>query len=118
MASAWPSSLQQAFNQGNFRLVKEDNVIRSEVSMGKEKRRRRYTSEREIFNGSIIVDGTDYAVFKAFFDTTLVDGTLPFEHDHPITGTTTDFEFLGPYQLTVQGGTYYRIDLQFREVPS
>ena len=118
MASSWPSSIQQAFNSGSFRLSDEDNVIRSEVEMGKPKRRRRYTASRETFTGSFIVDSTGYATFKAFFNTTLVAGSLPFTHDHPITGTSTDFEFLGPYQISVAGGTYYTITVSFREIAS
>ena len=118
MASAWPSTIQQAFNQGDFALTDEDNVIRSTVDIGKPKRRRRYTASRETFNGSFIVDATGYAVFKAFFDTTLAAGSLPFTHDHPITGTSADFEFLGPYSLSVKGGYYYQVTISFREVPS
>jgi len=119
MATAFPITLQSSFNISDFTTKKEDNVIRSEVAIGRPKRRRRYTSEREIFAGSIILkSATEYNTFMAFYNTSLVDGSLPFEHDHPITGTTTEFEFTEPPTVVPLGNNNYRLSMMFREIPS
>lgn len=117
--AAWPATLQQSFCTEDMSIVKDDNIIRSEVSMGKPKRRRRYTSEREIFKGSFILKSvTEYNTFMAFYNTTLVDGSLPFEHDHPVTGSTKDFEFTEVPTIAPLGNNNFKLTVSIREIPS
>jgi hypothetical protein len=104
MAQPWPSGLQQFFSEENFSLLLDDGTIRSDMDIGPQKVRRRYTKGVDRMTGSIWLTSAQYSIFYTFYDVTLAGGTIPFILDHPITGVPTEFRFLNQPRISSIGG--------------
>ncbi|NCC82354.1 MAG: hypothetical protein EOM04_08805 [Clostridia bacterium] len=117
MSTPFPSSLQQKLNAQGFSHKVQDNIIRSEVEMGKPKQRQRYTTIVEEFQGNITVHLSEINTFVFFWRTDLKNGALPFTFPHPFTGEVTEMEFLAPYEITNLSGEYFNINMNFRVIP-
>lgn len=116
MAQTFPASLQNKFNQAGFQHELGDSSITSEVDVGLPKKRQRYTSSPDTFNGTIELHMDDYSDLRTFFKTTLASGSLTFNFEHPITKVTSEFQFVGAPSITTIGGNYFRVSFSWREV--
>ncbi len=118
MAISWPLALQQKLNSANFRIQKGSVKLESEMDIGPVKSRARFTKSVDTFSCSIWVDASDFTTFENFYDTTLGGGTKVFEFNHPITGTLTNFKFLGtPNYSPVNGGIIYEVSMTWEKQP-
>ena len=96
MADPWPISLPQAPLVGAGRAP-IDGTLRARPDTGPPITRRRYTAVPIILdNWETVLTGTQYVTLMAFHDTTLVGGSLPFDWDDPLDGTTVEMRFLEP----------------------
>ncbi len=116
MAASWPSGFQELLNQAGFSLAFPRTYIESENDVGPRKRRNRTTQGPEKFSCSIVIEKSQYATFKNFYDVTLANGVLSFEYDHPFTGTLTEFIFLDTPSIVPIGGTYFNLSMSWEEV--
>lgn len=91
MAVAFPSSINNKFQQGSFTEKPVTDIIRSQMGVANVKTRRRTTRVRYNLVGSIDFSAAEYATFKTFFTTSLAGGSLPVTFTHPLTGIDTDF---------------------------
>jgi hypothetical protein len=97
MANAtWPASLPQDLEQAGHFEAAPDTVIRSEMSTGAQKIRRRFTAAPVPIPGKQLMTTAQVATLRTFYVTTLGGGALPFDWKLPRTGTTTTFRFLKP----------------------
>lgn len=118
MAQPWPGSLQQFFSEDNFSEELDGGVIRTDMDVGPAKTRRRYTKGVNPMSVSIYLNGaSEYTIFTTFFNTTLAGGSLPFTHDHPITGTPTDFRFKAGPRISSLGGGQFIARFDLEELP-
>ena len=115
MAQTWPSALQDFINESGFTQTFGDTTIKSTVDVGQSKKRARYTVGFDKFTTTIDLDRTDYSTFETFYKTTLANGTLTFNYDHPVSGVATEFRMDVP-RLTPMGGTYFRVTMTWEEV--
>lgn len=107
----WPAGLPQKLNQAGFSNSLADNVIRSEMDVGPDKKRRRDVSAPEPVKGSMYVTESEYSLLKTFHDTTLGGGSLPFDWVHPITGASVEMTFKSPPTISSKSGDVYMATL-------
>lgn len=89
MVASWPSNLPQApLGRSDFVEQPQPNIVSFKPSIGPSKARRRSTAASTMCDMTFVFTESEYADFEEFFRTTLADGTLPFEWDHPRTGVT------------------------------
>lgn len=117
MAQPWPGSLQQLLSEANFGLKIGDTVLRSDMEVGPQKLRRRFTKGVNTFSASIYLDISQYNIFFTFFNTTLNGGVLSFTFNHPITQVPTDFRFKGTPSISSLGGGQFTASFEWEELP-
>lgn len=117
MSQAWPGTLQQLLSEANFGLSIGDTVLRSDMDVGPQKVRRRFTKGVNTFSASIYLTVAEYTIFYTFFNTTLNGGTLPFTFNHPITQVPTDFRFKSPPKIASLGGGQFTASFEWEELP-
>jgi hypothetical protein len=117
MAQAWPAQLQQCLSEQNFGIQKGSTVLRSDMDIGPQKVRRRFTKGVDTLTGSIYLTAEEYEIFEAFYETTLAGGTLPFEFNHPITGVLTVFRFNSEPTYASLGGGSFTVSFGWEKLP-
>lgn len=118
MAISWPLALQQKLNQAEFNIEKGSVKLESDMDIGPVKSRARYTKSVDRYSCSIWVDQTTFTTFENFYDTTLGGGVKVFEFNHPITGTLTNWKFLGTPKISpVNGGIIFQVSMVWEKQP-
>ncbi len=103
----WPATLPQKPQQDGFSSTKVDGRLRTSMSEGPEKVRRRFTAVPEILTCSFIFSPTQLSTFNTFFDDTLAGGSMTYLWDHPISDVNSvcrikDMPVLSPKGLSWQ----------------
>lgn len=117
MAEIFPSSLQDVLNVAGFGQEFGNTTIRSQMDVGPEKVRQRFTRGIDTFTSTIDIDYDDYATLSTFFKTTLAGGSKTFNYDHPMTGIESEFRFVSPPAITPLGGRKFRVQMTWEEIP-
>lgn len=117
MAQSWPVGLQQLLSEANFGLTIGDTLLRSEMDVGPQKVRRRFTKPVNTFSGSINLTIAEYSTFYTFFNTTLNGGAITFDFPHPITQVLTEFRFKGSPRINSLGGGNFNAQFEWEELP-
>ena len=117
MAEAYPSTLQDKLNVAGFSHKIGGTSISSQMEVGPAKKRRRFTKGIDLFQSTINMDIDDYNTLRNFYNTTLAGGTLTFNFDHPFTGTTSEFRFVGEPTMTPLGGREFRVQQTWELMP-
>jgi hypothetical protein len=117
MAQPWPAGLQQFFSEENFSLQLDDGTLRSDMDVGPQKVRRRYTKGVDVLTVSIWLTSSEYTIFYNFYDVTIAGGTLPFTFEHPITGLPADFRFRGQPRISSIGGGNFTAQFELEILP-
>jgi len=95
-----------------------DNVIRSQMSIGPEKRRRRSTARVDKFPLRMTLNVTELTEFISFYDTDLRDGSLSFDMTHPVTGVVRQFAFTSStYNYRSIGNSHYYLTAELDLLP-
>jgi hypothetical protein len=94
-AGTWPATLPQIPDIGVSEEI-QSNVVASEVDSGPPKLRRRSTKRRVFQTVPITLTGAQYATLRAFYEDTLLDGTLTFDWADALTDVATEFRFVSP----------------------
>jgi hypothetical protein len=117
MAVAWPGTLQQLLSEANFGLEIGETVLRSDMEVGPQKVRRRFTHPINKFSASIYLTTAQYSIFYEFFNTDLNGGALSFNFDHPITQVESEFRFRSPPKISSIGGGQFMATFEWEEIP-
>lgn len=117
MAENFPSSLQDKLNQAGFTNNFGETSIRSTVDVGLAKVRNRYTKGIDTFQCTIDLNFDDYTTLETFYKTTLAGGSLTFYYDHPFTEVQTEFRFIAAPSITPIGGKWFRVSMNWEELP-
>lgn len=117
MAQTWPVSLQQILSEANFGLAIGETTLRSDMEVGPQKVRRRFTKGVNLFSASIYLTVSEYTIFYNFFNTTLNGGTLSFTYNHPITQVPTIFRFKSAPKVSSMGGGQFMTSFEWEELP-
>jgi hypothetical protein len=117
MAEQWPPQLQQYLQRGEFNQTQQDTNIRTNVETGPVKQRRRFTQPMTDMGCMIWVPHVDYLIFLQFYNQTLLNGTLGFDFDDPITAQPTVWRFAAPFTTSLVGGLTYKISMKWESLP-
>ena len=117
MTLGWPPSLPQDMLQG-VQTGARDNAVRTEMTSGDTKNRRRDSVRVFTHTGEISVTSAQAANFWDFYYEDHYEGAEPFEWHDPRTGTTRMMKIVAPPQETHTAADRSRITLVLEEVPS
>ena len=117
MAEIFPAALQQKLNEGGFTQKLGDTSVRSDVDTGLAKTRQRYTKPVDDFSCTIDLEIDDYNTLITFYRTTLAGGSRTFYYDHPMTGLESEFRFKSPPTMSPMGGLWFKVNMQWEEIP-
>lgn len=84
MSETWPTDLPTRFNQSGFQMGRARNSIRSTMETGPQKVRRRSTAGVKPLRGSMTMTTEQLDSFRVFYDSTLIDGNIPFDIPDPM----------------------------------
>ena len=96
----WPATLPQELKLAGHSEIAPDLVIRTEMSVGPAKARRRVSDNVRLFSASLVMTVAQCALLDEFFVDSTKGGSLPFQWTHPRTGNLIDFRFIGPPTYT------------------
>lgn len=117
MSQVWPPSLQQLVNVESFGVEMGDTTTRSQMDVGPDKVRSRFTDGVDKYTWSVNLEYADYSTLTTFYKTTLNNGALPFDFADPMTGVTASFRFLRPPSIRPLGGRMFRVEVQMEKLP-
>lgn len=115
--ATWPSELPQEFEEDGYSEVQMENTIRTNVTFGAPKVRRRFTAVATEISGTLIMTAAQLLTFDTFFSTTLADGSLSFTWAHPRTGVSASFRFKEPPSKNSSGMGYYKLSCKMEKLP-
>lgn len=113
MGVAWPTGLQDKLNSSDFGMNFGETNVRSQMETGPYKVRKRFTRALDVINCSILMNRSEYATFRTFYDTSLSNGTLAFTYLHPLTNAMTDFKFSGPPSIRFIQGNHFQVSMNW-----
>lgn len=118
MVSAWPGGVPEVELAGTFTEEIEDSRAEFNPEVGPPKRRQRTSVATARLSWEQHLTQTQFAALKTFYETTLLNGTLPFTRTHPSTGSTVTMTFLAPpSRRNVMGADIYRVPFSVRVLP-
>ena len=100
----------------------QDTVIRTDMSQGPAKVRRRYSATSSFLNGRMTMNEQEYIAFQAFYNTELFGGVQEFRMHDPTSGTMQTFRFMSTPEirhLTGRGNvtTLYKLTVSLERLP-
>ena len=120
----WHSDLPQDFTLiSNW--TQEDNLHKSKMETGNQKRRPKYSAVISIGNTQMIMTGYQTKILKLFYQETLQSGALPFEFKDMITNEPANYFIDKPPVYTplkgdgdgITGNYIWQVDLVLRTKP-
>ncbi len=112
----WPAELQQHLNVDNFGVDFGETLVRSQMDIGPDKVRSRFTDGVDIYTTSIDLDIEDYDLLTQFYKTTLNNGANTFAFIDPLTTGSAEFRFLGPPSVRPLGGRIFRVTMKWEKL--
>ena len=103
MTAVWPPSLPQDVLVQGYDEALAENVVRTTMDAGPAKVRRRFTAGVRNFRLTVYLTRTQTDTLESFFDTTVKDGSLPFDWTHPRKQTSVTFRFVTPPRFHPDG---------------
>lgn len=117
MSAAWPEGLPCP--QRDRQRTPVTNVVAFGTEVGPPKLRRRSTARTKRETFSVVVSKAQAAIFEAFFEGDLKDGTLPFAWTDSVTGVEGDWRFMpdNPYSLAQRASGKFTLSLSIEKLP-
>jgi hypothetical protein len=113
-----PLELQAAIRGNEVSATIGDNVLRSGMDMGPEKRRRKYSLRYDVIPLRMTVDITQLALFDEWYTNTLRAGTLAFDMIDKVSGQIRSYAFRkGAYKYRNIGISSYYITAELDSLP-
>jgi len=111
---AYPSSLQQCANT-DFNEVVIPSYLSSDMDIGPQKKRVRFTRQRYSMTFTITATVDQYNTFIAWGESTLAFYTRSFYFDHPITKVQKVYSFKEPPEISAIGPLHFSITMNLEE---
>lgn len=112
----WPAGVNAKVLLGETEKLRP-NVVRSTMSTGVPKIRRRSTLPLEEIDFQQRMTETEWLAFKNWFRTTLKDGSLAFDHPQPLGGQTVKYQFRAPPAPTLTNSEAVLVQISLLIVP-
>jgi hypothetical protein len=119
MASiTWPPGLPQNAQQDGYSERPPDTTVRSDVSVGPPKLRRRQTNTSYPVSARYIMTDSEVSTLRDFYVNTAANGSKKFDWPNPRTGNTVEAVFTGPPSWTPRNsGLYYTVSVELEVLP-
>lgn len=114
--AAWPGTVNQFMLRDPYSERMEDNKVSFQPDVGPPIERPRSSISQDIISGEGRGTLTEWTALKAFYRTTLADGSLTFTRTDPQTGSTITCRFTAAPALVRIGALYRHYTLSFRVV--
>lgn len=114
---AWPASLPQKMRMASFATAIEDANIRTQMDYGPDFVRPRTSITYDQVTGDMVLTTAQVATLKAYYRTTLINGSEWFDWNHPETENSTTFRFLRPPTFRPASGRWI-VSMAFEVVPA
>lgn len=111
---SWPSTLPQSPRAWQEEMV--DNLIRTQVSAGPPKVRRRFTASRIQARASFILKREQYDTLKQWFESELEHGVQAFSFRNPNSNTLQAFRLLAAPSIESVQGVALAVEMEMEEV--
>lgn len=92
-------------------------AIRTPVSVGPAKVRRRSSCQVRPFSFTFLMNDTHRAELDTFYHTTTKGGSLDFEMTDPVAGGTPDWRFTAPPSWVQVGPALYEVTIALEQLP-
>ena len=118
MTAAWPLSNALIDQSGYKEGILGDPSVRSTMDSGPPKARARYSAVVYTFESTIsLLSSANVDTLFAFYDTTLVFGSLPFTWTHPRTGAAVTYKFQERPAIISVAGLSYQVSVKLMILP-
>lgn len=115
-STVWPTSIPDNFQVGGYSETGSDNLIRTAMSVGPDKVRRRTTANVRQIVGSFWLTSAQYTTLRNFFENEVAYGAVPFikldAH-----GINRLFRFSKPPVYTPNGPNNWQVRVELEEMP-
>lgn len=115
-STTWPVSIPENFQVGGYSETEADNTIRTTMSVGPDKIRRRTTANVRMVSGVFWLTTTQYNTLRNFFENTVSYGTVPFIKSDAH-GVNRLFRFSRPPVYTPNGPNNWLVKVELEEMP-
>jgi len=92
-ATSWPATLPDSFLINGSSITPKIRAVRTDMESGPAYQRMTSTARIDTFVASILIDKSKYTDWTTFYETTLAGGSMPFNHTHPLDGSTVVMRF-------------------------
>lgn len=117
MTATWPTRLPCRFTAYSQDHEAADNLIRSEMSVGPAKARRRSTAAVSRLSGEMVMTSAQLDAFFAFVKDDVAGGALPFTFKHPYGNDQILVRYLPPYRVKRFGAGKWLVSLSLEVLP-
>lgn len=119
MVATWPETLPQKLLVDGYSQSAANTLLRSEMETGPAKQRRRFSAGTVPLSGKLILDWDELDILRAFYDTTLVGGSLRFIWKDPIDQLSgnAQMRFTSPITWTTYGAGLFSVSLNLEIMP-
>lgn len=119
MVATWPETLPQKLLIDGYSQQLANKLLRSSMDTGPAKQRRRFSAGVMPVTGKLVLDNAELEILKAFYDTTLVGGSLRFIWVDPTDKMNGNvmFRFTSPVTWTAYGADRFSVALQLEILP-
>lgn len=116
--ASWPAAPfpQKPLYSGNTETL-ADTVIRTEMSTGPAKVRRRFTSGVRFAHYELLLKLADLATFRTFFESTCSGGAVSWTWTHPVDGGAITCRFVGQPTYTMVSSGRVRVGFDCEVLP-
>jgi len=115
--AAWPGTLPTNLLLNGYEETLPDNLIRTQMSIGPPKSRKRSTAAVTSIIGRTLLTTAQAATLTTFFQTTTDYGADSWTWTHPRTGAAVTLRFVSPPVLSAVSGGHYYVDLALEILP-
>lgn len=105
--ATWPATLPDEFLEEGFSETLGDNTVRYQPDVGPPQLRRRATASPRRITGVMRMTAAQVDTHDTFYVTTLKDGSLSFDWNHPRTGAAATFIYSAPPVYQYRNGHWY-----------
>lgn len=119
MPESWPHALPQRMSSEDYSEGVGDGLIETQPDIGPPISRRRSTAVSRPLSGSMRVTAAQLAVFRTFYEVTVLGGSLPFEFPGQCDETVllVKFQKSNPPTWTNLGADNWNLSLQLTVLP-
>lgn len=109
----WPTTLPQILRLFTYAASMQDGSVRTAMDAGPDFVRPRFTRVTEYKSGDMIMTSAQLAIFRTFYQTTLLNGSQWFDWLHPETGAAAEFRFMAPPTWRPVSGDKWQVEMAF-----